>query len=327
MRIEQLHYVLEIANKGSIGIAADSLFMAQQSLSQSIKNLEQELGVTLFIRTKNGVCITPAGKTFCKFAEETLANLAEIKYEFSQMTLDQHATEKTTLTIDMNKIFDYAIVPNALKAFRRENTSTIITSNSKDITTIYDNLKNLPFEQAKDYIAFVNLPCVEQTIMGDLYLNSDYKFTPIYDGSFKLCVNKSSHLSKNKTISLKEIAKHPIIFLSSGTEFTSNTGLFFQYYGLDNIDAALSTSSLNIWLNCIEENIGIGFLHSIMFEKSIMPTVIDKASNNLSVLSIKEPLFGILGYITHKNCSEIVRSFLEYIPKYVVHQHEIKFNK
>lgn len=326
MRIEQLDYILEVANKGSIGVAADSLYITQQSLSQSIKNLEKELGITLFDRTKSGVTSTEAGELFCQFARDTLANLSELKAQFLKINAHDSEIENQRLIIDMNKIYDYAIVPNALKNFQKSFSNVNITSNSKDITTIYQELEFLSYDDAKDYIAFVNLPCIEDKIIGNLYVNDEFIFHPILDGKFDLCVNKSSSLAKKKIISLVEAAKYPIIFLSSGIEFKSNTGLFFKYYDIENIDAAVSTSSLNIWFNCIAENLGIGFLHNIMFEKSIESLILDKHTNDIAVLSLEEPLRGILGYIVHKDCSETVKNFLDYIPEYGTSSYNINFN-
>lgn len=58
MTIQQLQYVLEVSRTGSISKAARNLFLSQPNISNSIKNLEQELGATLFIRTSQG-CRSP----------------------------------------------------------------------------------------------------------------------------------------------------------------------------------------------------------------------------------------------------------------------------
>ena len=62
MRIEQLLYLSEIAKTHSISIAANNLFVSQPAISTAIKKLEEELDVTLFSRSKNGVFLTPIGE-------------------------------------------------------------------------------------------------------------------------------------------------------------------------------------------------------------------------------------------------------------------------
>lgn len=62
MRLEQFEYFIEIANSKSISIAAENLFISQPALSRSIKALEEELGVTLFYRTVDGMRLTKAGQ-------------------------------------------------------------------------------------------------------------------------------------------------------------------------------------------------------------------------------------------------------------------------
>ena len=61
MTIQQLQYVLEVYRAGSVSQAARNLFVGQSSVSVSITNLEKELGYPIFIRSKNGVSVTPQG--------------------------------------------------------------------------------------------------------------------------------------------------------------------------------------------------------------------------------------------------------------------------
>ena len=58
MRLEQVHYLLEIEKTHSASAAALNLYVSPSSISEAIKKLEQELGYTLFIRSKNGMELT-----------------------------------------------------------------------------------------------------------------------------------------------------------------------------------------------------------------------------------------------------------------------------
>jgi LysR family transcriptional regulator, cyn operon transcriptional activator len=72
MTLQQLTYFLAAAEHGSFTAAAESLFMAQPSLSEQIRRLEAELGVPLFLRVGRGLRLTEAGRLFLPHAERTV---------------------------------------------------------------------------------------------------------------------------------------------------------------------------------------------------------------------------------------------------------------
>jgi len=73
MTLQQLRYFLAAADKGSFSAAAESLLMAQPSLSDQIRKLEAELGVALFTRAGRRLVLTEAGRMLRPHAERTLA--------------------------------------------------------------------------------------------------------------------------------------------------------------------------------------------------------------------------------------------------------------
>ncbi len=77
MTLQQLRYFLAAADKGSFSAAAESLLMAQPSLSDQIRRLEAELGVALFTRAGRRLVLTDAGRMLRPHAEKTLAAAAE----------------------------------------------------------------------------------------------------------------------------------------------------------------------------------------------------------------------------------------------------------
>ena len=78
MNLNQLQYVLSVAEHRSFSLAAESLFISQSTLSQQIMNLESELGVKLFLRTTRDVQITEAGRAFLEEAAEILRRTNEV---------------------------------------------------------------------------------------------------------------------------------------------------------------------------------------------------------------------------------------------------------
>ena len=83
MTLKQLEYVIKVAETGNITKAADSLFIAQPSLTHAISELEKEMNVQIFARTNKGISVTKEGEMFLAYARQVLeqANLLEDKYK------------------------------------------------------------------------------------------------------------------------------------------------------------------------------------------------------------------------------------------------------
>ena len=87
MKLQQLRYVVKVAECGSITEASRRLFVSQPSITASIRDLENEMGVHIFERTNKGVVVSEEGETFLGYARQVLdqADLLEGKYKVSLM--------------------------------------------------------------------------------------------------------------------------------------------------------------------------------------------------------------------------------------------------
>ena len=72
MTLTQLRYVIALADTHSMNKAARALFISQPSLSQAVRELEEEIGVTLFDRNNRGVRTTPEGEEFLGYARQVV---------------------------------------------------------------------------------------------------------------------------------------------------------------------------------------------------------------------------------------------------------------
>ena len=72
MTLQQLTYLVTVAECGNITDAAERLFLSQPSLSAAIHNLEKEMGVTAFVRSNKGVTVTQEGEELLSFARMLL---------------------------------------------------------------------------------------------------------------------------------------------------------------------------------------------------------------------------------------------------------------
>ena len=82
MDLQQLRYAVTVAETGSITAAAKKLYMGQPNLSRSIRELEVELGITLFERTARGVAPTQSGEGFLGYARSILAQMDSLEAMF-----------------------------------------------------------------------------------------------------------------------------------------------------------------------------------------------------------------------------------------------------
>ncbi|SFR69902.1 LysR family transcriptional regulator [Anaeromicropila populeti] len=82
MTLQQLKYVVMVADKGTISEAAKELFISQPSLTNAIKELENEMQITIFNRTNKGIAVSGVGDEFLAYARQVLeqANLLEEKF-------------------------------------------------------------------------------------------------------------------------------------------------------------------------------------------------------------------------------------------------------
>lgn len=82
MNIIHMKYAVEVARLGSINKASESLGMAQPNISRAIKDLEADLGITIFDRSSKGMNLTPEGKEFISRTENILSQINELEYMF-----------------------------------------------------------------------------------------------------------------------------------------------------------------------------------------------------------------------------------------------------
>lgn len=82
MNVLHMKYAVEVAKYGSINKAAQELYIAQPNLSRCIKELEADLGITIFNRTFRGMTLTPDGEEFISYAEKVLDEIDIIEKTF-----------------------------------------------------------------------------------------------------------------------------------------------------------------------------------------------------------------------------------------------------
>ena len=82
MNILHMKYAVEVARAGSLSKAAETLLIAQPNISRSIKELEADLGITIFDRSAKGMFLTPEGEEFISYAKEILKSIEHVESHY-----------------------------------------------------------------------------------------------------------------------------------------------------------------------------------------------------------------------------------------------------
>ena len=84
MTLQQLKYIIAIAECGSITSAAKKLLIAQPSLSKSVSELEKEMGITIFYRNNRGVYLSEEGMKFLSYARQVVEQSDLLEQQYKQ---------------------------------------------------------------------------------------------------------------------------------------------------------------------------------------------------------------------------------------------------
>ncbi|MBN3723672.1 LysR substrate-binding domain-containing protein [Burkholderia sp. Ac-20379] len=114
MDIRQLRYFVNIVEYGSLGKAAEMLYVAQPSLSQQMSKLENDLGVALLIRSPQGVKPTPSGEALYRHARTVLHQMEQLRQE----VVEGIGAESGTVAIGLPTTMSAVLAISVLKRVR-----------------------------------------------------------------------------------------------------------------------------------------------------------------------------------------------------------------
>ncbi|MZQ82039.1 LysR family transcriptional regulator [Paenibacillus sp. 5J-6] len=236
MRIEQLLYMIEINQTGSISLAAEKLHVSQPNISQAIVSLEEELGVKLFNRSRFGAAPTEEGKLIISKAEEIISKVEELRE-----SVNHHDKELTgVLSIASVPSLCLSVLPGALAIFKGKHPEVEL------------EMLELDYQQIKQEVLSGNVD------MGLIALSKQHEennkqltVEKLMDNRIMACVGKNSPFAHRTSISIEELANQPILLNS---EYLIEK---LKKYGEPNILFKLGNSEAA--KRVIAEGIAIGF--------------------------------------------------------------------
>lgn len=205
MTLTQLHYVITIAESGSMNKAAELLYVAQPSLTNAIKELEKELGIALFFRNGRGVTLTNDGVEFLQYARQIYGEYERVlekygkngtyKKKFGVST--QHYSFAVKAFVDMAREFDMSKYEFAI---RETKTAEVI----QDVSTMKSEIGVL-------YLSDYNRKAVEK-----LLNSAGLEFHHLIDCQAYVYLWKHHPLAGEAAISFEQLEGYPCLAFEQG---------------------------------------------------------------------------------------------------------------
>lgn len=239
MEIAQVETFLAVATFGGFHRAAEALRVSQPAVSSRIKALEGSLGVTLFVRSRNALTLSSAGRVLRPYAEQLLKTASIARQAVHQLDPGSDAPLQIAAGLSISVYF----LPDVLKKFQQAFPKVIISirpGHSKEV------LEMVLGEEAEIGLArSLQHPEVE-TI-------------PLRDDPLLLVGNPVQLPSKSRHARLGEAAGWPLIFYERGSsDWTLTRGLFRHAGLVPNV--ALEVDTIETAKRMVERGLGLAFL-------------------------------------------------------------------
>src|SRR6478735_5620880 len=124
----QLQYFIAVAEQGTVSGAAQALSISQSSITEAVKELESDLGVTLFERHSRGLTITHNGHQFLRHATNILASVSDARRTFA----DKKDEMSGSLNLGVTSLVAGYVLSDLLRRYRRAYPAV-------DVTAMEDN--------------------------------------------------------------------------------------------------------------------------------------------------------------------------------------------
>ena len=298
MTLQQLRYVIEVAKTGSMNVAAKQLFVSQPSLSMAIRELENDVHISIFERTTKGVVITAEGEEFLGYARQIInqVELLEDKYiEAGQIKKKfgvsaQHYSFAVKAFVEMVKGFDMDKYEFAIREARTHDVIHDVVTGKSEIGILYTNDFN-------------------EKVLNKIFKDNQLEFVHLFTCEGYAYLWKNHPLAGKKIIALEELQDYPCLSFEQG----DNNSFYFAEEILSTYDFKKTIKSNDRATNL---NLMVG-LNAF----TLCSGIICEELNGSDYIAVKldEEVTMDIGYIkrAHMNMSEIGELYIEEIKKYV----------
>lgn len=220
MTFQQLMYVSEVAQLGSINKAARLLYISQSTVSNAIKDLEKELQLQIFQRSTTGISLTPDGKEFLNYARSLLNQKEHVEKVFKKSDI-RHFSRVTVAS--QHFAFTIRAMIDLVNSSNDKNYEICVKEMS--VTDILEDVYN-----EKCDFGVVMVSGIMRHFMEDLVDNRNLQFQEICRIRPRVCVRKGHPLAQRPYVTLDDLAPYPYITMyqdySTPFDIAETTRLF-----------------------------------------------------------------------------------------------------
>ncbi|MDO4167670.1 MAG: LysR family transcriptional regulator, partial [Eubacteriales bacterium] len=205
MTLTQLKYIIEVTNSTSMNESARKLYISQPSLSSSIKELEKEIGIELFIRSNRGVQVTPEGKEFLGYARQIVEQyeLVENRYIRKEETKKKFSVSMQHYTFAVNAFVEL------VKQYGMEDYDFAVYETKT--SEVIQNVKNFRSE-----IGILYLNDFNRDVLTKIFTENNLEFHALFDCHVYAYLWKGHPLAAKQRVTLEELTEYPCLAFDQG---------------------------------------------------------------------------------------------------------------
>lgn len=207
MTIVQLHYLITIASCGSLSGAAETLYVSQPTISTAIKELENELSLTIFHRHSKGVTLTPEGADFLRSAKELY-----LQYEDLMLAYKDEGTRKQKFAVSMQH-YSFAVKAFVELAKSFDMSRYEFAIRETQTREVISDVRDLKSELGILYLSEAN-----HKPMKKLLQSANLRFYPLIECQAYVYLWREHPLAQQPAISFEELADYPCLAFEQGDD-------------------------------------------------------------------------------------------------------------
>ena len=205
MTLQQILYAITIAEVGSMNKAAEELYISQPSLTNAIKELERDAGITIFSRTGKGVVPTKDGEEFLLYAHQLYQQYELLKEKYGKK---ENIKRKFGVSTQHYSFAVKAFVETVKKFDARKYEFAIREEKTRDVISDVGNLRS---EIGILYLSNFNRKIIEKILR-----ENELEFHKLIEANAYVYLWKNHPLAKEKSISFGQLDEYPCLSFEQG---------------------------------------------------------------------------------------------------------------
>ena len=205
MTLQQLKYVVAVADKGTISKASKELFVSQPSLTNAIRELEKEMNISIFNRTNKGTVVSQEGEKFLRYARQVLeqASLLESAFKGNVKQKKRFCVSTQHYSFAVNAFVDL------IKKYGEDEYDFSLRE-----TETYEVIDDVA--KMKSELGIVYLNSFNEKALGKIFKSNNLKFTELFTANPHIFVSTSNPLANKKSVKMKDLAPYPYLSYEQG---------------------------------------------------------------------------------------------------------------